>query len=425
MGNSCFAGIPVFVSKPNGLFADVVEAPPDPILNTTTLFKKDTFKDKINLGVGAYRTEEGKPYILPVVKQAEKQLYNEIYYDQIDKEYSTIDGPPLLKTVTQKLVFGEKCKAIADERVASVQALSGTGALRVCGEFIKKHLQPASHTIWISDPTWGNHPTIFQKSGMTVKNYRYWDESTKGLNFKGMMEDLSSAETGQCVLLHSCAHNPTGVDPTEAQWKELLDLCVSKSLVVIMDSAYQGYASGSLDKDAYSIRLFEAAGLELFMCQSFAKNLGLYGERIGMVHVVCKDKTRAACVLSQLKLVIRPMYSSPPIHGAQLVCKILGDQFLLDQWKYELKEMAERILEVRNALRKGLEAKGTPGTWNHVTDQIGMFSYTGLTVPQCERLMSEHHIYLLKSGRISLAGLNQNNIERMINCVDEVVKACK
>lgn len=410
------------VKKPESLFSDVAEAAPDPILNTVTLFQQDTCEDKINVGVGAYRTQEGKPYTLPVVKAAETQIYNDMLNDQIDKEYSSVDGPSLLKTTTQKLVFGDSCKGISEERIASVQTLSGTGALRLCGDFIKKHLPEASHTIWISNPTWGNHPTIFDASRMMVKRYRYWNEASKNLDFEGMMDDLKTAEAGNCVLLHACAHNPTGIDPTETQWKEILDLCIKKSLIVIMDSAYQGFASGDLDKDAYSIRLFENAGLELFVCQSFSKNLGLYGERIGMAHVVCKDETVASHVLSQLKVLIRNTYSSPAIHGAQLVCKILGNDAFLAQWKQELKEMAHRIHLVRTNLRKGLEAKGTPGTWHHVTDQIGMFSYTGLTVAQCERLINEHHIYLLKSGRISLAGLNQNNIQHMIDSIDEVVK---
>jgi len=352
-------------------------------------------------------------------------LNNEIYRNQIDKEYAPIDGVPELKPITQKLVFGDEANSIKEGRIASAQALSGTGSLRVCAEFAKKHLQPASHTIWVSDPTWGNHPAIFQAAGMEVKTYTYYDPKTRGLNFDGMMADLKKAEPGNMILLHACAHNPTGVDPTEAQWQEILDLCKSKPLVPLMDSAYQGYASGSLEKDAYSCRLFEQAGIEFFMCQSFAKNLGLYGERAGMLHVVCSSKERAECVLSQIKLVIRPMYSSPPIHGAQLLCKILGDDSMKEQWKKELKEMADRILEVRKALEDGLKKKGTPGTWNHITAQIGMFSFTGLTPAQCDRLIKEHHIYLLKSGRISLAGLNKGNINKMIDAVDEVVRHCK
>merc|ERR1719436_529711 len=197
-----------------------------------------------------------------------------------------------------------------------------------------------------------------------------------------------------------------------------------KRLVPLMDSAYQGYASGSLDKDAFAVRLFVSMGFEMYMCQSFAKNLGLYGERIGMLHVVCNTASEAKAVLSQLKMVIRPMYSNPPIHGALLVMKILGSAAMFGKWKAELKGMADRVLEVRTLLRTGLEKKGTPGTWDHITDQIGMFSFTGLTPQQCERLTNEHHIYLMKTGRISLAGLNKGNIQYMINCVDEVVRAC-
>jgi len=415
---------PKFVKKPDGMFADLVKAPPDPILGTTIAFKEDPAPEKINLGVGAYRTEEGKPYILPVVLQAESELFSEATDGEVDKEYTTIDGPAALKTMTQKLILGEDAESVEDGRVASVQALSGTGALRVVAEFIKRKLPAASHTVWISDPTWGNHLTIFKEAGFTVKTYQYWDEATKGLSFDKMMSALEKAEPGQILLLHPCAHNPTGVDPTPDQWQQILDLCKRKELIPLMDSAYQGYASGDLDRDAYSIRLFEQAGMEMFVCQSFAKNLGLYGERIGMLHVVCQDQARAEAVLSQMKLIIRPMYSSPPIHGAQLVMKILGSAEMFQQWKAELKEMAERIHKMRSDLQSGLESMGTPGTWKHITQQIGMFSFTGLTPAQCERLIAEHHIYLLKSGRISMAGLNEGNIQKMITSVDEVVRAC-
>mmetsp|Transcript_16492 Transcript_16492/g.30368 ORF Transcript_16492/g.30368 Transcript_16492/m.30368 type:complete len:260 (-) Transcript_16492:407-1186(-) len=252
--------------------------------------------------------------------------------------------------------------------------------------------------------------------------YPYWHAATKSIDIKGMLSALRGATMGSVVLLHACAHNPTGVDPTEEQWHEIAGVCKERQLLPLMDSAYQGYASGNLDKDAFAIRLFEKLGFEFFLCQSFAKNLGLYGERIGMLHVLCGTADDAKRVLSQLKLVIRPMYSNPPKHGAHLVAKVLGNPARFDQWKAELKAMADRILEVRAMLRKGLEDKGTPGTWNHITDQIGMFSFTGLTTAQCERLIKEHHIYLLKSGRISLAGLNRNNVQYMVDSVDEVVR---
>jgi len=405
------------------LFEHVSVAPVDPILGTTQAFNADTDPRKINLGVGAYRTEEGKPLVLNVIREAEDEMLKELG-TTINKEYSTIDGPQELKAVTQKLVFGADAEVVVQGRIASVQALSGTGALRVASEFVKTHMAPAMHEIWVSDPTWGNHNAIFAKAGLTVKVYPYYKASTKSLDFEGMMEALKGATKGSMVLLHACAHNPTGVDPTPDQWKEIATLMKDRELTPLMDSAYQGYASGSLEKDAMAIRLFLSMGFEMFMCQSFAKNLGLYGERIGMLHVVCNTPDEAKAVLSQLKLVIRPMYSSPPKHGAELVMKVLGSEARFQAWQKELTEMANRILEVRDLLRKGLEAKGTPGTWNHITDQIGMFSFTGLSPAMCERLISEHHIYLLKSGRISLAGLNKGNIQYMVDSVDEVVRAC-
>jgi len=398
-------------------------APTDPILGTSLAFQADTDPRKVNLGVGAYRTEDGKPYVLDVVKEAEEEILKETG-TTINKEYSTIDGPADLKTLTQKLAFGDDSEAVASGRIASVQGLSGTGSLRVCAEFTKTFLSPEADEIWISKPTWGNHIAIFQVAGLIVKEYPYYEAETRGFDFEGMLKALKEdAKPGSMVLLHACAHNPTGVDPTEEQWKAIATVMQEKQLIPLMDSAYQGYASGSLDTDAFATRLFANMGFEMFMCQSFAKNLGLYGERIGMLHVVCNSADEAKVVLSQLKMVVRPMYSSPPIHGALLVKKILGDPAKLAAWKKELSGMADRILEVRSLLRTGLEAKGTPGTWNHITDQIGMFSFTGLTPTQCERLISEHHIYLLKSGRISLAGLNKANIPYMIDCVDEVVRA--
>jgi len=407
-----------------GLFADLPVAPVDPILGTALAYNADTDPRKVNLGIGAYRTEEGKPYILPVVKAVSEELVKELG-TSVFKEYATIDGPPGLKAATQSVVFGEGSEPVTSGRIASVQGLSGTGSLRVAGEFIKTFMKPEAHEIWISNPTWGNHPTIFRKAGMTVKEYSYYDPATKGFDYEGTMRAIrDEASEGSIILLHACAHNPTGVDPTEDQWREIAKVMQERRLIPLMDSAYQGYASGSLDKDAFAVRLFVSMGFELFMCQSFAKNLGLYGERIGMLHVLCKTPEAATAVLSQLKMVIRPMYSSPPIHGALLVERILGNASRLAQWKKELKEMAERVLEVRDLLRKGLEAKGTPGTWNHVTDQIGMFSYTGLSPAQCEYLTEKHHIYLLKSGRISLAGLNKGNIQYVVNAFDDAVRAC-
>eukprot|EP00928_Gymnodinium_smaydae_P088736 TRINITY_DN72796_c0_g1_i1.p1 TRINITY_DN72796_c0_g1~~TRINITY_DN72796_c0_g1_i1.p1 ORF type:complete len:414 (+),score=79.01 TRINITY_DN72796_c0_g1_i1:228-1469(+) len=406
------------------LFAHVPEAAPDPILGTTIAFNNDTDSRKINLGVGAYRTEEGKPYILPVVREASEEILKELGTGN-NKEYLPIDGIPELKKMCAELVFGADSRAVIEGRVASVQALSGTGALRVVGEFVKEHLKSEAHEIWVSDPTWGNHPTIFQRAGLSVKVYPYWNEATRGLNFDGMIDALKNkASEGAMVLLHACAHNPTGVDPTQEQWKVLAQVIKEKRLIPLMDNAYQGYASGDLDNDAWATRYLVSQGVELFVSQSFAKNLGLYGERVGLVHAVCHSAEVAKIVTSQLNMVIRPMYSSPPKHGALLVTKILGNQKRYAQWKVELKAMSDRVCEVRHLLREGLEKRGTPGTWNHITDQIGMFSFTGLKKAECERLMSQHHIYLLKSGRISLAGLNKSNVQYCVESFDEVIREC-
>ncbi|PHJ24601.1 aspartate aminotransferase [Cystoisospora suis] len=274
----------------------------------------------------------------------------------------------------------------------------------------------------MSDPTWPNHPNIFKKAGMKVEIYPYWNPATCGVDFDGMKACLAKAPAHSCLLLHACAHNPTGVDLTEDQWREVLKICREKSLIPILDIAYQGYATGDLLRDSFSTRLFCEENFEFFVCQSFAKNLGLYGERVGMLHIVCKTAERARVVLSQVKKVIRPMYSSPPLHGARIVSRILNDPALKTSWLAELKEMASRIQGIREALRKGLEAKGTPGCWRHITDQIGMFSYTGLTKEQSERMKEHWHIYMMNNGRISLAGLNHSNIPYVVEAIDEVVR---
>lgn len=397
------------------LFDHIPLAVPDPILHTAQMYKADCHPSKVNLGIGAYRTEEGKPWVLPVVMKAEQMILSETG-TTIDKEYAPVDGLDSLKQCTQKLIFGKSMS-----KIASSQSLSGTGSLRIIAEFCALHL--GCKKVYYSDPTWGNHPTIFEKAGMVAEKYPYWDAVTRGLQFDAWLAHLNAAPEGSLYLFHACAHNPTGVDPTEAQWKILVEACVCKKHLVVLDSAYQGYATGSLENDRKAIEMFAASPLEFFVAQSFAKNLGLYGERIGMVHVVCKNEDRAKVVNSQMKMVIRPMYSSPPLHGALLVSKILGDPGMFNQWVKELKSMSDRILEVRKLLREGLEAKRTPGTWNHVTDQIGMFSFTGLSPEQCEKLISEHHIYLLKSGRISLAGLNKKNVSYVVNAIDTVVRA--
>ncbi|KAF4685869.1 hypothetical protein FOZ60_005977 [Perkinsus olseni] len=387
-------------------------APPDPILGTATAYKADPSPNKVNLGIGAYRDEEGNPKVLDVVRKVDQQLAADM---KVDKEYAPIDGYPALKPLSQRLLFGE-----SSDRIASSQALSGTGSLRLIGEFAAKFLnRPA---IYISDPTWGNHIKVFEKSGLEVRKYPYWDNEHRAINFEGTLKIIGEAPAGSLILLHACAHNPTGMDFNREQWQQLQKLLAEKNLVPVLDNAYQGYASGDLEADAYAMHLFYQSGMEFFVAQSFAKNFGLYGERAGMCHLVTKSADLAARALSQLKLIIRPMYSSPPIHGGLIVKTILENPDLEQEWKDELKLISGRIAKYRILLSDGLTAKGTPGTWEHIKKQIGMFSFTGLTVPQCERMINKHHIYMLKNGRISMAGLNHGNIQYVIDAMDECVR---
>ncbi|PFH38148.1 aspartate aminotransferase [Besnoitia besnoiti] len=402
------------------IFQGLEEAPADPILGLETAFRADPDPRKVNLGAGAYRTEEGKPYVFRCVRQIDIDMAADV---NLYKEYLPIDGLADLKKPTQELLFGEDSPAIAEGRICSTQALSGTGGLRVAAEFIKTFL-PKCKTVYISDPTWPNHPNIFKKAGLEVEYYPYWNPATLSINFEAMKHTLEAAAPHSVVLLHACAHNPTGMDLNEAQWREILEMCKRKQFVPIIDNAYQGYASGDIVRDGFSTRLFCNEGnMEMFVCQSFAKNMGLYGERIGMLHIVCASAERAKTVLSQVKRVIRPMYSSPPLHGARIVSRLLGDPHAKQAWLAELKELAGRVQGVRATLRGGLEAKGTPGKWNHITDQIGMFSFTGLSRDQAERMTKHWHIYMMGNGRISLAGLNNSNLQYVVDAIDEVVRA--
>jgi len=385
-------------------------------LKLATMFKEDTFAKKVNLGIGAYRTAEGKTWILPSVASAEQAVCSD---PAGDKEYVPIDGKPENKRPVQELIF--TAAEIDSGRLVTVQALSGTGSLQMIGQFLKEFCKCTK--IYIPDPTWGNHPAIFKRAGITnVEKYPYWHTSTKGLDFDGMMACLNKAQPGDAVLLHAVAHNLTGVDPTEAQWENIVDLCRTKQLIPLVDNAYQGYASGDLAKDGLAQRLFASSGLEYFIAQSFAKNFGLYGERIGYIHVHTGNKEVAAAVLSQMKILVRQAYSSPPRHGAAIVYKVLSTPALKQQWLAELQLMSDRIVMMRTSLRKAIEANGTPGTWNHCTDQIGMFTYTGLPPAQVERMVNEFHIYMTGDGRISVAGLNPGNVQYVADCIDKVVR---
>ncbi|CAL9084358.1 unnamed protein product [Musa textilis] len=402
------------------VFANVVQAPEDPILGVTVAYNKDPSPVKVNLGVGAYRTEEGKPLVLNVVRRAEQLLVND---PSRVKEYLPITGLADFNKLSAKLIFGADSPAIQENRVATVQCLSGTGSLRVGGEFLARHYH--ERTIYIPQPTWGNHPKVFTLAGLSVKTYRYYDPTTRGLNFEGLLADLSAAPPGAIVLLHACAHNPTGVDPTLDQWEQIRLLMRSKGLLPFFDSAYQGFASGNLDADAQSVRMFVADGGECLTAQSYAKNMGLYGERVGALSIVCKSADVATRVESQLKLVIRPMYSNPPIHGASIVATILKDRELYHEWTIELKAMADRIINMRQQLFDALRARGMPGDWSHIIKQIGMFTFTGLNTEQVTFMTKEYHIYMTSDGRISMAGLSSKTVPHLTDAIHAAVTRMK
>ncbi|KAH6790893.1 aspartate aminotransferase 3 [Perilla frutescens var. frutescens] len=413
--NPCIAAAPTSTARIS-VFDHVVRAPEDPILGVTVAYNKDPSPVKLNLGVGAYRTEEGKPLVLNVVRRAEQMLVND---RSRVKEYIPIVGLADFNKLSARLILGVDSPAIQENRVTTVQCLSGTGSLRVGAEFLARHYH--QHTIYIPQPTWGNHLKIFGLAGLSVKTYRYYDPSTRGLDFKGLLEDLGSAPSGAIVLLHACAHNPTGVDPTTQQWEQIRQLMRSKALLPFFDSAYQGFASGNLDADAQSIRMFVKDGGECFVAQSYAKNMGLYGERVGALSIVCRSADVANRVESQLKLVIRPMYSSPPIHGASIVATILKDRAMFQEWEIELKAMADRIISMRKQLFDALRSRGTPGDWSHIIKQIGMFTFTGLNSAQVTFMTKEYHIYLTSDGRISMAGLSSRTVPHLADAIHAAV----
>ncbi|KAK3727544.1 hypothetical protein QZH41_018647, partial [Actinostola sp. cb2023] len=373
-------------------WSNVELGPPDGILGITEAFKKDTNPQKINLGVGAYRDDSGKPYVLPSVKKAEEIIVSK----NLDKEYAPIHGIADYVSAAAKLAFGANSTVIKNGLYASVQSISGTGALRLGGAFLEKFF-PGNKTVYLPTPSWANHTPIMRDSKLELGQYRYYDPKTCGFDFSGCLEDLSKLPEKSIVLFHACAHNPTGVDPkvkqckygtysTLEQWKEISEVVKKRNLFPFFDMAYQGFASGDAAKDAQAVRHFIEQGHSMVLAQSFAKNMGLYGERTGLFSVVCGSQEEANKVLSQVKIIIRPMYSSPPIHGARLAGLVLNDPDLRMQWEAEVKGMADRIIAMRQKLSDNLKKEGSKLNWSHITDQIGMFCYTGLKPDQVSEI---------------------------------------
>ncbi|KAF8898685.1 pyridoxal phosphate-dependent transferase [Infundibulicybe gibba] len=412
------AGVSTSALRTLSTWSAVPAGPPDAILGITEAFKADKDPRKINLGVGAYRDENGKPFVLNSVKKAEEILTA----SKPDKEYLPITGLSDFTKRAALLAYGSESVPLNQGAVSITQSISGTGALRIGGAFLARHY-PYSKTIYLPVPSWGNHTPIFRDSGLEVKGYRYFDKSTVGLDFEGLKADLQAAPEQSIVLLHACAHNPTGVDPTPEQWAQISEVIKERKLFPFFDMAYQGFASGSTSRDAFAVRHFVEQGHQIALAQSFAKNMGLYGERVGAFSLTTSDPAEKARVDSQLKIVIRPMYSNPPLHGARIASTILGDQTLYSQWEGEVKGMADRIISMREKLYGMLTHDlKTPGEWGHIKSQIGMFSFTGLTTPQAKALAEKAHVYMTHDGRISMAGLNGGNIEYFAQSVDAVVK---
>merc|ERR1711963_1130005 len=340
---------------------------------------------------------------------------------RLNKEYAPIGGEAEFCKEAAKLAFGENSNVITEGRNVTVQGISGTGSLRIGAEFVSKWW-PGNKTIYLPKPSWGNHTPIFKFAGMNVAGYTYYDPSTCGLNFAGAMEDIKNIPEGSVILLHACAHNPTGVDPTPEQWKEMSSLIKSKNLLPYFDMAYQGFASGDVDRDAFALRQFIDDGHNVLLAQSFAKNMGLYGERVGAFTVVRADKEEAARVESQIKILIRPMYSNPPRHGARIATEVMTNPELRSQWMKDVKTMADRIIGMRTALREGLAKEGSSHNWQHITDQIGMFCFTGMTAEQVGNIIKDHSVYLTKDGRISMAGVTSGNVGHLAKAMHDVTK---
>ncbi|KAK0740047.1 pyridoxal phosphate-dependent transferase [Schizothecium vesticola] len=396
-------------------WANVPQGPPvsNSLPGITEAFKADSFDKKINLGVGAYRDDKGKPYVLPSVRKAE----DKVIASRLNKEYAGITGVPEFTKAAAVLAYGKDSSAL--NRLAMTQSISGTGALRIGGAFLARHF-PGAKTIYVPQPSWANHAAVFKDSGLKVETYAYYNKDTIGLDFDGLLRDIKGAPEGSVFLFHACAHNPTGIDPTPEQWNEIEQAVKAKGHFSFFDMAYQGFASGSVDKDAFAVRHFVAQGHNIALAQSFAKNMGLYGERIGAFSLVCADAAEAKRVDSQVKILVRPMYSNPPIHGARIAAEILNTPELYEQWLVEVKDMADRIITMRALLKENLEKLGSKHDWSHITSQIGMFAYTGLTPEQMDKLAKEYSVYATKDGRISVAGITSDNVGRLAEAIFKV-----
>ncbi|NNU42837.1 amino acid aminotransferase [Ramlibacter montanisoli] len=397
------------------LFNAVEMAPRDPILGLTEQFVADPNPKKVNLGVGVYYDDNGKLPLLECVQKAEEKMMAA----HAARGYLPIDGIAAYDAAIKALVFGADSEAVKSGRVATVQALGGTGGLKIGADFLKK-LNPTAKVL-ISDPSWENHRGIFRDAGFTVENYPYYDADKRGIDMDGMLTALNTAPAGTIVVLHACCHNPTGYDLTAAQWDQVVAAVKARKLVAFLDMAYQGFGQG-IAEDGIAVAKFLASGEDFLVSTSFSKSLSLYGERVGALSVLCQNKDEATRVLSQLKIVIRTNYSNPPTHGGQVAATILNTPELRALWEKELAAMRVRIKEMRGALVGKLKEKGVQRDFGFITQQVGMFSYSGLTKEQMVRLRNEFGVYGIESGRICVAALNSKNIDYVAESIATVVR---
>ncbi len=396
------------------MFEKIQAAPADPILGLGESFKAETRDNKINLGIGVYKDANGLTPIVKAVKTAEKRLLE----TENSKNYLTIDGVAAYNQFTQELLFGANSEILSSKRAKTAQSLGGTGALRVAAEFIKR--QTNAQNVWISSPTWPNHNAIFNAVGITIRNYRYYNEETHALDWDNMLADLSHADAGDVVLLHGCCHNPTGIDPTPAQWKQLAELSAKNGWLPLFDFAYQGLANG-LEEDAQGLRAFAANHKELLIASSYSKNFGLYNERVGAFTIVAADQVTAETAFSQVKSIIRTLYSNPSSHGAHAVALVLGDAELKADWINELAGMRDRIKTMRQRFVDLLKEYGAEQDFSFIIEQNGMFSFSGLSPEQVDRLKDEFAIYAVRSGRINVAGITEDNIRYLCESIVKVL----
>ncbi|TAL17998.1 MAG: aspartate/tyrosine/aromatic aminotransferase [Aquabacterium sp.] len=395
-------------------FRHVDPYPGDPILTLNEDFQRDARADKINLSIGIYFDEEGRLPVMNAVRAAETALLQNIG----PKGYLPMTGNPAYRQAVQQLLFGAGHPAVSGGRIATIQTIGGSGALKVGGDFLKRYF-PDAH-VWVSDPTWDNHRAMFEGAGFPVHTYPYYDAATGGLKFDAMLDALRKLPAASIVLLHACCHNPTGVDLTREQWGQLIPLIAERGLLPFLDIAYQGFGDG-LDEDAHALRALADAGVSFFVANSFSKSFSLYGERVGGLSVVCPDKAQADLVTGQLMATVRRNYSSPPTHGSQIVARVLGTPELQAQWADELGAMRGRIQQMRRRLHDGLVQRVPGRDFSYFVTQRGMFSYTGLSAQQVDLLRERHGVYLVRSGRMCVAGLNANNVDRTAQALAAVL----